>query len=491
MAYSFASKGVYVGGEWQSCTTTEAVINPADESVITQAPVGTRAQAEAAIACARKSFDQGDWRNLPARDRQKRLQIFLDAIQARSAEIIDLIVAEAGSTRMLAELMQFGIPMRHAQYYIDQCTRPSITPLAPEVNQTHLGEKWLGAGVSVRAPIGVVTAITPYNFPFFLNLGKIIPALAVGCSVILKPSPYTPLQALVLGDIADEAGLPKGILSIVTGGNDVGECLSSDPRVDLVTFTGSDKVGALIQSQAAPSLKRCLLELGGKSAMIVRPDADIGRAAMDGLAGFTIHCGQGCALLTRHIVHNSVRGAYVESLKAMAPHMKVGNPSDPSVMMGPLIREAQRQRTEDFVEAARDEGARLVFGGKRPDGLNKGFYYEATLFDDVKNDHKLAQNEVFGPVGAVIGYDTDEEAIALANDSQYGLSGAIYSADVGTAYEMALQLQTGGVSINGGTGTMSSNFPFGGIKRSGYGREYGEEGLNEFTYIKTIGFHGG
>ena len=281
------------------------------------------------------------------------------------------------------------------------------------------------------------------------------------------------------------------MLNIVTGGKDVGEMLTTDRRIDLISFTGSDLVGAAIQAQAAPTLKRIMLELGGKSALIVRPDANLQEAASSGLGGFIIHAGQGCALLTRHLVHNSVRAQYVEILGAMARGIKVGDPTDPSVQMGPLIREAQRKRTEDYVAIAVDEGARLVAGGKRPEGLKKGFFYEPTLFDDVRNDWRIAREEVFGPVGVVIGYDTDEEAIALANDSDFGLSGAVFSADVGRAFEIAREIRTGGVSINGGGGSMSSHAPFGGIKRSGYGREYGYEGLNEYTYIKSVSFHGG
>lgn len=483
---------LYIGAEWVPVPrgAAEPVINPATEQVIAMAPVGDDATAREAITSAREAFDRGPWPRLAPRERQAKMQAFVDAIVARTDEICALIVAEAGSTQMLTRFLQFGVPVKHAQYYVDLCTRDAVTPLPAELVPTG-GPTVLGAGTMVREPVGVVAAITPYNFPFFLNLGKIVPAMAVGCTVVLKPSPYTPLQALILGEIADQAGLPRGVLNIVTGGTDVGVALTTDPRIDLVSFTGSDAVGAMIQAQAAPTLKRVLLELGGKSALIVRGDADLDIAAAAGVAGFTIHAGQGCALLTRHLVHNSVRAAYVERLAAIARSIKVGDPADPSVGMGPLIREAQRKRTEDYVEIARSEGARLVVGGRRPAGLDRGFFYEPTLFDDVHNQWRIAQEEVFGPVGIVIGYDSDEEAIALANDSDFGLSGGIISRDVGRAYEMALALRTGGVSINGGSGTMSSHMPFGGIKRSGYGREYGLEGLNEYTYIKSIGFRGG
>lgn len=490
MAYRMRNPGaVYVGGEWLQADALEAVINPADESVIGEAPVGSAAQVEAAIAAARHAFFNTDWPHRPVAERQALLSRFLDAVEARKDEIVRLIVAEAGATQGLAGFLQYGIPMKHARRTIEVASRPAVTALPVELTPNMQGTTTLGTGVVSREPVGVVAAISPYNFPFFLNIGKVIPALAVGCTVVLKPSPYTPFEALILGEIADEVGLPKGVLNVVTGDIEAGKLLTTDPRVDLVHFTGSDKVGSMIQAQSAPTLKRIVMELGGKSALIVRADADLQQAAAAGLMGFVTHCGQGCALTTRHLVHNSVRPQFVEMMKAMLAHVKIGNPADPSVTYGPLIREIARKRTEDYVRIAQDEGATLVHGGKRPDGFDKGFYFEPTLFDNVRNDHRIAQEEVFGPIGAVIGFDDDDEAIALANASDFGLSGAVYSADAGKAYEMALRIRTGGVSINGGAGTMQSDAPFGGIKRSGYGREYGEDGLNEFTYQKVISFH--
>ena len=489
MAYLKHSDSLYIGGEWVSTQASEAVINPADESLLMMAPVGTAAMIDQAIGAARDAFDKGPWPHLKVEERQAKLHQFLDAIERRKAEIVALIVAEAGSTQMLADFLQYGIPMKHARHTIDTASRPAVTPLPVELTPNGQGTTTLGLGVISREPVGVVAAISPYNFPFFLNIGKVIPAMVVGCTVVLKPSPYTPIEALILGEIAEEVGLPKGVLNVVTGDIEAGKLLTTDKRIDLIHFTGSDKVGSMIQAQAAPHLIRCVMELGGKSALIVRADADLQQAAISGMGGFITHGGQGCALTTRHLVHNSVRPQYVAMLKAMLGHVKIGNPADPTVSYGPLIREVARARTESYVEIARDEGATLVAGGKRPDGLDKGFYYEPTLFDNVDNTSRLAQEEVFGPIGAVIGFDNDEEAVALANDSDFGLSGGIYSADAGLAYKMALQLRTGGVSINGGAGTMQSAAPFGGIKRSGYGREYGVEGLNEFTYMKTISFH--
>jgi acyl-CoA reductase-like NAD-dependent aldehyde dehydrogenase len=482
---------LYIGGEWVATQHREAVVNPADETVLGHAPVGEYEHVDAALAAARDAFDKGPWPRLSARERQAKLTEFLDAIERRSKEIIGLIVSEAGATQMLAEFLQYGIPMQHGRQMVEYAARPAITPLPVETTPNAQGGLTLGGGVLVRDPVGVVSCITPYNFPFFLNVGKVIPALAVGNTVVLKPSPYTPFEALILGEIADEVGLPKGVFNVVTGGKEVGEALTTDKRVDLVSFTGSDAVGAAIQAQSAPTLKRLLLELGGKSAMIVRPDADLTQAAITGMINFTAHGGQGCALLTRHIVHNSIRADYVQRVKDLVATLKIGNPADPSVTYGPLIRDVARARSEKYVEIALAEGAKLITGGKRPEGLDKGFYFEPTLFDDVHNSHRIAQEEVFGPIGVVIGYDTDEEAIAIANDSEFGLGGGIFSANVGRAYEMALEMRTGGVLINGGGGRMSSHAPFGGIKRSGYGREYGVEGLNEFTSMKTISFKGG
>jgi acyl-CoA reductase-like NAD-dependent aldehyde dehydrogenase len=233
------------------------------------------------------------------------------------------------------------------------------------------------------------------------------------------------------------------------------------------------------------------LELGGKSALIVRADADIEAAAAQALMAVTMHCGQGCALPTRAVVHNSVRQRFVRIMSEMAAGARIGDPKDPATSVGPLIRESQRKRVEHYVQAGLEGGARLVTGGRRPKAFSRGFYFEPTIFDDTRNDSVIAQEEIFGPVSVVIGFDTDEEAINISNDSKYGLAGGICSADVGRAYEMALQLRTGTVAINGGSGTMSSHAPFGGYKRSGFGREYGIEGLNEFTQLKSIAFHGG
>ena len=483
------TNAVYVGGDWMTATgAPEAVINPATEAVLGMAPVGGKAEVDAAIGAAREAFDRGPWPRMSPPERGAILQQFHDALMARQADICQLITEEAGSVAPIMPI-QFHFPMSLAKDAIDRGSRYRDTPLPPGTVPDGAGGSSLVGGVIRREPAGVVAAITPYNFPFFLNGVKLFPALVTGNTVVLKPSPFTPFSALIIAEIASQIGFPRGVLSIVTGGKEVGEMLTTDPRVDLVSFTGSDKVGSAIAAQAAPTLKRLHLELGGKSALIIRADANLPAAIGAGMAYLT-HCGQGCALQTRHLVHNSIRKAYVEALAGAHQMMKIGDPADPTVNLGPLIRETQRARVEHYVAEGLKSGATLVTGGRRPAGLDKGFFYEPTLFDNVDNRSVLAQEEVFGPVGAVIGFDTDAEAVEMANDSAFGLSGGIFSSDLGAAFDMAAAIRTGGISINGGGGAPGSPTvaPFGGYKRSGIGREWGDEGLNAYTELKSMSF---
>jgi aldehyde dehydrogenase (NAD+) len=481
--------GMYIGGEWVAPVSGsfEDVINPATEQAFAKAPVSSSDEVSQAIAAARQAFDKGPWPRMSVSERVTILRRLLDALQQRKEEIVALIVREAGATQFLASALQFDIPMKHAHRLLDDALLISggFAPL--EISPSMDGRKVLGTSSVVHDPVGVVAAITPYNFPFFLNIVKLCHALPMGNTVVLKPSPLTPLEALIIADAAHKVGLPSGVLNVITGDIQAGELLTSDPRVDMVTFTGSDKVGASIMAQGAPTLKKMHLELGGKSALIVRADANLANVVQDAMM-FTTHAGQGCALTTRHLVHNSLRPAYVDMLGQALKAMKVGDTADASVHMGPLIRDAARQRCERYVDIALQAGARLVAGGRRPEHLERGYFFEPTLFDNVDNRSQAAQEEIFGPIAVVIGFDTDEEAIALANDSAFGLFGAICSADAGRAYEMALQLRTGGIAINGGSGTMLSGAPFGGYKRSGLGREYGREGLLEFCQSKAIAF---
>lgn len=486
------SRSLYIGGEFVSLDRSagEEIINPSNEEVIGVAPVGGEPEVRAAIAAARHAFDHGPWPRMSPRERAERLGRFYELLVERVDAICELITLEAGSIRAQTRARQFEVPMKHFRYFLEAGQQIAVRALAPELTQTPKG-KVLGTAFVVREPVGVVSAITPYNFPFFLNVVKVVPALMTGNACVLKPSPYTPFEAMVLAEAAHDAGLPPGVFNVVTGGKEVGELLTTHADVEMVTFTGSDSVGAAIAGQCAPGLKRALLELGGKSALIVRQDADLDLAVATALRGFTSHAGQGCAMNTRSVVHNSVRAEFSRRLAEQAKAVKVGDTLDPSAQMGPLIRAAARDRVERFVALGHESGAKLLAGGRRPAHLARGFFHEPTLFDDVDNRSPLAQEEIFGPVGVVIGFDTDEQAVSIANDSKFGLRGGIISADVGRAYEMALQIRSGGVTLNGGAGTQMSNGPFGGIKRSGYGRELGEEGLHEYTQQKLIEIHAG
>lgn len=479
---------LYIDGRWMAVQDTDAVLNPATEAVIGHAPVGDHGNAKAAIAAARRAFDHGPWPKMSTQERAAFLRrLHAELVTERNA-IAQLIIAEVGCSQGVTYGMQVDMPLRHVLTAIDQsmnheprliATQTAPNPFNPA------GPLLLGSGSIEREPIGVVAGITGYNFPFLLNLAKIFPALLAGNTLVLKPSPFTPYSALLFGQMAERIGLPAGVLNIVTGGTDVGAALSTDPDVDMVSFTGSEAVGISIMGQAAATLKRVHLELGGKSALIVRADADIQTAAMAAVGGLTVNAGQGCALLTRFVVHESIRAAFVQTAKAIASQIKVGDPADPSVMMGPLIREAQRSKVQGFIDRGRDSGATLVCGGGRPSDLPRGYFTELTLFDDVRNDMEIAQEEIFGPVGVTLGFETDEQALSIANDSRFGLNGGIFTADAATGLDMARRIRAGSVYLNGGGGQMPYA-PIGGYKRSGIGREFGPDWLKEFSQEKSI-----
>lgn len=484
--------GLFVNGDWRTTEQAAPVLNPATEETVVAAPWGDLADADAAVSAARQAFDDGPWPAMTPAQRAAALTRLRDVLADWADDIVGLVVAEAGIPVSVARPSQFDAPMRLFDFFIERCaafqaTRP--LPVTTLVNRQ--GSTVLGAGVVQRSPRGVVSAITPFNAPFFVNLLKVGPALASGCTVVLKPSDFTPLEALLLGAAAQEAGIPPGVLNVVTGGVDVGEYLSTDPRVDMVTFTGSDVVGAKVMAQASATLKHVTLELGGKSAMIVRADADLDQVVARGAQELTLFSGQGCALWTRHVVHRTVYDAYIERVAAILGQLPVGDPTDTKTVVGPLIRDSACTRAANYVAGALDQGARLVCGGRRPPRVTRGFYYEPTLLADVRSDMTVAQEEVFGPVGVAIRFDDDDEAVRIANHSAYGLSGSIWTADPGAAFAMAQLIQSGNVTINGGTGGMSPWAPFGGYKRSGVGRELGADVLDDFTETKAIQFHAG
>ena len=493
MTMTASYEGLYIDGKWAPAASEgyESVVNPATEESIGTAPVGTEDDCARAIDAARRAFDDGPWPRMAAADRARHLEAFGAALESRRAELTDLVIAETGAPRGLAVGLHIDTSLAHLAFFTESARWPRETPLPLDLTPRPGGGGLLGAQVLVREPYGVVAANTPFNFPLFINLAKIGPALAMGNTVILKPSPYTPLEALVLADAAEAAGFPPGVFNVITGGGEVGVRLTTDPAVDMISFTGSDAVGAAISAQAAPTLKKVLLELGGKSALIVRADADLDAAAAFAVGQYTLQAGQGCSLCTRHLVHESVRDAFVERVVAGSQALSIGDPADPSVTMGPLIRASQRTRVEGYVAGALADGGEVATGGQRPPGLDRGYFYEPTVVVGLDNSARICQEEVFGPVAVVLTFSSDDEAVHIANDSPYGLSGAIYSRDSGTAYEMALRLRTGQVAINGGSGRMNSWAPFGGYKRSGIGREYGVEGVQAYTQSKSVLFNAG
>jgi aldehyde dehydrogenase (NAD+) len=480
---------LYVGGAWVGAESDEVldVINPATEEAIGQVPQASVADVDRAVAAARQAFEEGLWPRMSPRERSDALLRFTQAVADRRVELVDLIIAEAGSARWVAEALQFETGFRYAQWFAERTASfPFQDPLPPQA-----GARGLGQGVILKEPIGVVAAITPFNFPLYLNLSKVVPALAMGNSVVLKPSPFTPLEAFVLGEIADEAGLPPGVLNVVTGDVAAGEHLTTHPAVDMISFTGSDLVGKKIMGQAAEGLKKVLLELGGKSPNIAFAGSDVAKFAASAAAGFTIHAGQGCALPTRILADRSIYDEVVERMQEALAKVKVGDPTERTTTMGPLIHEAQRERVERYVAAGTAGGARLASGGNRPADLDRGWFFEPTLFADVDSSMSIAQDEIFGPVGVAIPFDGEDEGVRIANDSRYGLAASVWHPDPVRAWEIAQRIQAGTVSINGGGGGPNLAGPFGGYKHSGIGREYGDYGLLEYAQLKTVTWSAG
>ncbi|MET7568460.1 aldehyde dehydrogenase family protein [Streptomyces sp. NPDC005492] len=483
--YSF-SPGLYIDGRHTDGTSDARIVvrNPATEETVAEVPDASLADVRRAIEAARRAFDEGPWPRMRPAERGAVLLRMAEELERRLPELVTVNMAEAGSVRALAETLQTRVPVAHLRDMAERVMpafaweRPMDPTIAPGIG--------VFQGVLRREAFGVCALISAYNFPFFLSMMKVIPALAAGCTVVLKPAPQTPLDSLLLGDFADAAGLPPGVLNIVTGDVEAGRELTTHPMVDFVSFTGSDTVGRTVYAQAAGSMKKAVLELGGKSANIVRADGDVDGAVRSAFVGMTTHAGQGCSLLTRTLVHESVHDEFVARLTAALAGVRVGDPAEADTTMGPLISAAQRDKVEKLIRVGEEEGARIVCGGKRPAGLDRGYFMEPTLFTGVDNAMAIARSEFFGPVGVVIPFRTDEEAVRMANDSAYGLSGAVWSADTAAAYEMATRLRTGGVTINGGSAGVSPRSAFGGYKQSGLGREWGEFGLDEYLQTKTV-----
>ncbi|KUI29219.1 aldehyde dehydrogenase family protein [Mycobacterium sp. GA-2829] len=455
------------------------VVNPSTGEVARTVPLGGPAHADAALAAARRAFDGGDWSGMSAEQRGRVLIRLADLVEAHTEDFTHFVETEVGTCRRVAGPGQVIRPMDH---YRDMVAK-ACSELGRTLPQLP-GPPVTGQRV-VREPWGVVAAITPWNAPHLLNLWKVAPALATGNTMVLKPAPEAPSCALLLGELAAQAGVPAGVLNVVTGGAEVGQALVADPRVDMVAFTGSSEVGRAIAQSAAATLKHTLLELGGKSALLALPDADV-PSLVAAVMRFVTLAGQGCGLLTRVLVPDALHDSVVDALTEAMRQVRVGPADDPSTVMGPVISAVARDRIEATVDAAAAEGARIAFGGRRADGVpDGGFYVQPTLLTDVTNDMTVAREEVFGPVIAVIRYSGDpDEGVRIANDSPYGLVGAVWTADTTLGLRVASRIRAGQVRVNA---TASSNeAPFGGYKQSGVGREVGWEGLLEYTTVKYV-----
>jgi aldehyde dehydrogenase (NAD+) len=471
--------GKYVSGDGP----TLAVENPATEATIAEVETASTPQIEAAITAARHSFDDGGWANRAPAERAAVLHRMADYFVERRDQLVATVIAEAGAPHANTTDIQVGAPLDHAHLIPElalQLQNQEYNPVPPEgLNPSGR----VAASMNVYEPVGVVSAISAYNFPFYLNVWKTFPALMAGCSVVLRPSPLTPLSAMLFGEAADAAGLPPGVLNVVVDqAVEGGKLITTHPAVDMVTFTGSTQVGREIMAQAASTVKKVHLELGGKSAAIYLPEAASDAWQMC-LGVFVSHQGQGCALTTRILVPNDQKADTLARAAEFAQQLPIGDPSDPAVMMGPLITNAQVEKSERYVAAAVDAGAAVTSGGRRPEQLNVGHYYEPTLLDVPDNRNPAAQDEIFGPVACVIGYDDVAEAVTIANDSIFGLAGMVYG-DTNNATKVARQIRAGTVWVN--AAAPSGYAPFGGYKQSGIGREMGYHGLREYQEIKHL-----
>ena len=497
---------LYIDGVWTSGEASGSieVINPANEEVIGTVPEASPKDAVRAIEAARKAFDGGPWPFTKPAERAAVLVRMAEYLEARATELRELIVAETGSVGYLTDFVQAGgsVGMFRANAGHIEHTFDWIEAGAPTA-----GPNGMAGSALFREPVGVVGAITPFNFPFMLNVVKVAPALAAGCTVVLKPHPWTPLDAFLIARAAEEAGVPPGVLNVITGHGDVGDEMTSHPMVDMVAFTGSTATGRRIIANGASTVKRYQLELGGKSAQILLDDVSEDHARSVGFGSTLTHCGQGCILATRLLLPEHLLDAYKEGVAAAVPSVTIGDPLDPSTVLGPLIREQQRERVEGYVASGLEQGAELLTGGKRPAGFDKGFFYEPTAFIG-SNDMRIAQEEIFGPVFTVVPYSgKDDDAVRLANDSIYGLGGGVESGSTARAFNVARRIRAGtvtaqgvggasGVDVGPGGGqgpgwgaTMAGigqSGAFGGFKQSGIGREWGRHGLEEFTEIKAI-----
>jgi len=476
-AYQTEFDKLFIGGRWVEPSTSDVieVRSPATGEYVGKVPLAAAADVDAACAAARRAFDEGPWPRMTPQERQAVIANAVKLIEDRADLFKFLLKSETGQPAMIVDMVQYGAALSGLQYYSEA---------ADKFTWTDVRDGIYGQTLVLREPIGVVGAVAAWNVPMFLACNKLGPALLAGCTMVLKPSAETPLSVNALAEVFAEAGLPEGVLSVVPGGAETGRALTANPDVDKYTFTGSSEVGREVGRLAAEKLKPCTLELGGKSAAIILEDAELDSTLGMLLFSGLLNSGQACIAQTRILAPRSRYEEIVGKIGAAVAAMPVGMPDDPGAVIGPLISEKQRERVEAYIKEGQREGARLVTGGGRPEGLDRGYFVEPTVFADVDNSMTIAQEEIFGPVLAVIPYDTEQDAVRIANESAYGLAGSVWTTDFDKAIEIASKIRTGTYAVN--MYAFDPGAPFGGYKNSGVGRENGPEGIEAYVELKSV-----
>jgi aldehyde dehydrogenase (NAD+) len=468
---------LFIGGEWVRPAGDDVldVISPATEELVGRVPEGSKADVDAAVAAARAAFDQGPWPRMEAGERADALDRLSAAIDGRSEEFAQTISTEMGAPIGFSRMGQVLAATMAVDYYAG---------LTRDTAWEEVRAGLMGPALVRRAPAGVVAAIVPWNVPLYISMLKLAPALAAGCTVVLKPAPAAPLSGQLLAEVLADIGLPPGVVSIVPADREVGEYLVTHPGVDKVSFTGSTAAGRRIGALCGERLRRVTLELGGKSAAVLLPDVDLDTALPGVVFAGLMNNGQACVAQTRILAPRDRYSEIADALTAAVAAMKVGDPLDEETDVGPLVSAAQRDRVEGYLASGVAEGAKVTLGGGRPEQFGTGWYVEPTVFVDVDNSMRIAQEEIFGPVLSLIGYGDVDEAVAIANDSRYGLSGSVWTADNDAGLDVARRIRTGTFNVN--TFMLENCAPFGGFKDSGLGRELGPEGLAAYVEYQSV-----